>query len=120
MWKKLNSLIEDDTWYFMILLCAVSVASFILGSYSAQEGNVSTKNQAAVVVHEVPAGKVEAEEGESAESNGIAVVVSKNGTKYHLPTCPGAKQISDKNKISFPSFEAAEAAGYTKAANCKF
>jgi hypothetical protein len=48
-----------------------------------------------------------------------AVVGSKNGTKYHLPTCPGAKQISEKNKITFNSIEEAKAKGYTPASNCK-
>jgi hypothetical protein len=52
-------------------------------------------------------------------NNGGQVVASKNGTKYHYPWCAGAKQIAEKNKISFPSIEAARAAGYTPAANCK-
>lgn len=47
------------------------------------------------------------------------VVASKNGTKYHLPECSGAKQISDKNKITFNSIEEARAAGYSPASNCK-
>lgn len=47
------------------------------------------------------------------------VVASKNGTKYHLPTCPGAKQISPENKITFPSISSARSAGYTPALNCK-
>ncbi|MEK7586510.1 MAG: hypothetical protein AAB453_01420 [Patescibacteria group bacterium] len=47
-----------------------------------------------------------------------SVVASKNGTKYHLPTCPGAKQIKESNKISFTSPEQATLAGYTPAANC--
>jgi len=46
------------------------------------------------------------------------VVASKNSDKYHLPDCPGAKQISEKNKIWFDSIEAAEKAGYKPAANC--
>ena len=46
------------------------------------------------------------------------VVASKNGTKYHFPHCPGAKQIKEANKITFASPQAAEAAGYTIAANC--
>jgi hypothetical protein len=48
-----------------------------------------------------------------------AVVVSKNGSKYHYPHCTGAKQIKEENKISFASASAAEAAGYTLAGNCK-
>jgi len=52
-------------------------------------------------------------------STSIQVVASKNGTKYHLPTCAGAKQISDKNKVTFGSIEEARAKGYTPASNCK-
>lgn len=47
------------------------------------------------------------------------VVASKNGTKYHYPWCAGAKQISEKNKITFSSIEEAKKAGYTPASNCK-
>jgi len=46
------------------------------------------------------------------------VVGSKNSDKYHLPDCPGAKQISEQNKIWFDSIEAAEKAGYKPAGNC--
>ena len=51
--------------------------------------------------------------------NSTSVVVSKNGSKYHYPHCSGAKQIKEENKITFDSPSAAEAAGYTLAANCK-
>ncbi len=47
------------------------------------------------------------------------VIASKNGTKYHYPWCSGAKQISDKNKITFNTIEEAKSAGYTPAGNCK-
>lgn len=46
-------------------------------------------------------------------------VASRSGTKYHLPTCSGAKTISEVNKVWFASKEEAEAAGYAPAANCK-
>ncbi|HEY9582849.1 MAG TPA: hypothetical protein VJK09_00855, partial [Candidatus Paceibacterota bacterium] len=48
-----------------------------------------------------------------------SVVVSKNGSKYHYPYCSSAKQIKEENKIVFATPAAAEAAGYTLAANCK-
>jgi methylphosphotriester-DNA--protein-cysteine methyltransferase len=35
-----------------------------------------------------------------------------------LPDCPGAKQISEQNKIWFASIEEAEKAGYKPAGNC--
>lgn len=47
-----------------------------------------------------------------------SVIVSKNGARYHYPHCAGAKQIKEENKIIFPTPAAAEAAGYTLAANC--
>ncbi|MCC7004929.1 hypothetical protein IT397_03365 [Candidatus Nomurabacteria bacterium] len=47
------------------------------------------------------------------------VVASKNSDKYHFLTCPGAKSISETNKIYFNSEEEAQKAGYTRALNCK-
>ncbi len=52
-------------------------------------------------------------------ATGESVVASKSGTKYHFPWCPGAKQISEKNKIVFSSPEDARKAGYSPAGNCK-
>jgi hypothetical protein len=46
------------------------------------------------------------------------VVASSKGKKYHYPHCSGAKQITEANKITFASPEAAESSGYTLAANC--
>ena len=46
-------------------------------------------------------------------------VASKNGTKYYLATCSGAKRIKDENKIWFASVEDAKASGRTPASNCK-
>lgn len=45
-------------------------------------------------------------------------VASKNSNKYHLPSCSGAKRISEANKIWFASREEAESRGYTPADNC--
>ncbi len=46
-------------------------------------------------------------------------VASKNGTKYYLATCSGAKRIKDENKVWFASVEDAKASGRTAASNCK-
>jgi len=51
--------------------------------------------------------------------NSSSVVVSKNGARYHYLHCSSAKQIKEENKITFPTPAAAEAAGYTLAANCR-
>lgn len=57
--------------------------------------------------------------GASMVGKSESVVASKNSTKYHYPWCAGAKQISDKNKVTFDSIESARAKGYTPASNCK-
>lgn len=45
-------------------------------------------------------------------------VASKNGSSYHLPSCPGALNIKEGNKIWFRTKEEAAAAGYKPAGNC--
>jgi hypothetical protein len=46
-------------------------------------------------------------------------VASRGGTTYHLPTCSGAKRISEKNKVYFDTKEEAAKFGYKPAKNCK-
>lgn len=61
------------------------------------------------------------EEGSEATYQGDytgKVLGSVNSDKYHLPECPGAKQINEENKIWFDSIEEAEKAGYKPAQNC--
>lgn len=45
-------------------------------------------------------------------------MASKNGTRYYLPTCSGAKRIKEENRVWFATVEDAQAAGLTPAANC--
>ena len=52
-------------------------------------------------------------------SSATEVVVSKNGERYHYAHCAGAKQIKEENKVFFSTPEAAEAAGFSLAANCR-
>ncbi|HEX8649625.1 MAG TPA: thermonuclease family protein [Pyrinomonadaceae bacterium] len=47
------------------------------------------------------------------------IIGNKNSKKYHLANCPGYNQVSEKNRVTFKSAEEAEAAGYTKASNCR-
>lgn len=71
---------------------------------------------------EVNGASVQTDSGQAQPSQNATagtVVASKNGTKYHYPWCAGAKQISEKNKITFESIEAARAKGYSPASNCQ-
>lgn len=52
-------------------------------------------------------------------SNTKTYVASKNGKKYHLPTCIGARGIVEANRIWFSTKTEAEKAGYVPATNCK-
>jgi hypothetical protein len=45
-------------------------------------------------------------------------LASKNGKKYYLPSCKGAKRIKEENKVWFTTLEEAQQSGRTAAANC--
>lgn len=123
MYQKLKSLILDDAAFGAILVILVGIGSFGLGRLSVQE-NVTTVNEAAVAstFRPVETPRVVPESVIVPDVDvapvGVTVVASRSGTKYHLPDCPGAKQMKPENRIEFPSSAAAEAAGYTPAANC--
>jgi len=52
-------------------------------------------------------------------TQGGSVVGSKTGKKYYLPWCGGLKRVKPENRVPFDSIQAARAAGYTPAGNCK-
>ncbi len=130
--EKLKSFIADDGFYMAALLILVSLASFGLGRQSIIETEPvkAIENKSSVILSEsvktapnlapTPIENIPEEESVTgaAEVDG-EVVASKSGTKYHLPTCSGAKTIKPENLITFTSREEAEASGYTPAANCK-
>lgn len=59
--------------------------------------------------------------GETSASTSVSgnIVGNKNSRKYHLPGCPGYDQTLEKNRVYFKSAAEAEAAGFTKAGNCR-
>lgn len=111
IWQKIKSGADQ------VLLAAVIV---LMGALGFGLGRLSKIEEARepVRIESAPAAAAVAEAPVSAANDG-QFVASKNGTKYHALWCPGAKQISEKNKIYFNSKEAAEQAGYSPAANCK-
>lgn len=107
--------------FLSLVIILVATLSFGLGRLSGgeREGiklefDSSISNQASVsgAFNSIENSKLEIE-------NSTSVVASKNSTKYHYPHCSGAKRILDANKIIFTSPQAAEASGYTLAANCR-
>ena len=123
MLEKLKSWLADDSLFYAALLILVALASFGLGRQSVaqktpilepiQSERVEVVKNVATSSKTTPLPVTTAVAAQSA-----AVIGSKSGTKYHLPTCPGAKQIKPANVITFDSIEAAQAAGYSPAANC--
>ncbi len=128
MYQKLKLFIANDLVFTSLLLFGVAIASFVLGRASVTEQGVFVPDTAtlpAVVLQTAPT--LPPATATRTETVGIIAtsttrsgdyVASKSGTKYHLVTCPGAKQIKEENKIFFVSTAEAEAAGYTKASNC--
>lgn len=114
--------------FLSLLIVLIAVLSFGIGRLSVAKNNreairieydstlterplIPSNNQTASVINttQSPA---------ASEVPINQVITSKNGSKYHYSHCSGAKQIKEENKIVFATPAAAEAAGYTLAANC--
>ncbi len=124
MFKKLKSLLLTDQWFYGALVLLVGVISFTLGRASVTVNEVIGPTVAVGAAssskHNVVSNEqlLPTQDKALSLTEAAAVVASKSGTKYHLPTCPGAKQIKEENKIYFVTIAEAEAAGYKRAANC--
>ena len=120
-------------WVYIAIVALSSSASFGLGILEGRNGQGSQLSISELATTSAPSlpGSVyraAAAAGAAADTalaapaalpTGGQVVASKNGTKYYLPWCGGAKLIKDENKVWFSTKDAAEAAGYEPASNCK-
>ena len=124
IFNKFKPLFLNDELFYACLIILVAVSAFGLGRWS--EGTLVPKN--AVLPALIPYSMATSTQNattmaDEVKANAAIVgdkvyVASKSGTKYHLLTCPGAKQIKEENKIYFATKAEAEVAGYTPAANC--
>jgi len=111
--------IKDD-WFIVVTIILVALICFGIGRLTAPR---TEPIQIKGLEQALPS-SLRSEEGGQASVEDIKidyqgkVVGSKNSDKYHLPDCPGAKQISEQNKIWFASIEEAKKAGYKPAGNC--
>lgn len=101
-----------DEHFYALLIVLVAAAAFGLGRLSNE---LEQKEHTAQTLTVSKATSTQ----ETAANIASGVVGSVNGTKYHLPWCPGAQQMNPENKRWFETKTAAEAAGYTAAENCK-
>jgi hypothetical protein len=126
--EKLEDFLSSK-YFIPIIIILVAIMAFSLGRISGLQekrppvriiSDNSGEVKGATIDNSLSNPSLILREGSSAPSEPSGqVVASKSGTKYHYPWCAGAKQISDKNKITFNSIEEARAAGYTPASNCK-
>lgn len=128
--SRVKGLLSQDEVYTLFLVLLVGAAAFGLGRASVDvpvgmvtavvlETSAAIEDASEVKVQEPVKSTISEELPDSGVLPG-KYVASKTGTKYHLPTCGGAKQIKEENKVWFTTKEEAEGAGYTPAANCKF
>jgi hypothetical protein len=133
MFDRFKSLLQDDLFFYTALIVLIAIASFGLGRASVTHQSPENKpileigaQKASGIQSQSTANKQSASSSAKSDQNSVpatvgtnSYVASKNGTKYHLITCPGAKQIKEENKIYFSTKEEALKAGYTPASNCK-
>lgn len=131
MIEKLKSFLQNDQLFYGFLLLLVGISSFGLGRLTDDNSIQNRTVSAPVAKKEAINSKIAVEANQDKPKTNAqeatvikaklvsgTVVASKSGTKYHLPDCPGAKQIKPANLISFESEAEAKAAGYSKASNC--
>lgn len=117
-----NSVTKKFFLFFVLIL--LLTLSFGLGRLSNKDSRGETKimfenNLTSPSTSEAIPPKEVSVQTLSIPSTDQTVVASVKGTKYHYLDCPGAKQIAAANKITFKNPDAAKAAGYSLALNCK-
>ena len=100
-------------------LILASGASFALGILVGSGGGKNPGIAVSTLGTTTPPLPLHTGTSEPAIPAGGEVVASKSGTKYYFPWCGTVKRIKEENKVWFASREAAEAAGYEPASNCK-
>lgn len=111
---------KQSDLFIIITIILVALIAFGVGRLSASKSEpILIKNlEQASIENIAPKQEEKTIQNEIQGSYQGQVVGSKNSDKYHLPDCPGAKQISEQNKIWFNSIEEAKKAGYKPASNC--
>ncbi len=110
-WLKIKSVAEHTLgeWGLMAVVFLVALSSFGLGRLSALEDAR-------------PPVSIETAPGLQAPRGmyiGGLIVAARGGSTYYYPWCTGAAKILPGNRVWFESEEAARAAGYAPAKNCR-
>ncbi|MEX2340910.1 MAG: hypothetical protein WD605_01160, partial [Candidatus Paceibacterota bacterium] len=105
-----KSLLLDPAIFTSLLLVLVAVSSFGLGRQSVSE-KLTPLSEAEAVNQNNPETVAKSPEVITRDASHPRYVASKNSQVFHLLTCPGAKQISEANKIYFNTKEEAVGGG---------
>jgi hypothetical protein len=120
MLSHFKNFINKPDNFIILVIILIALIFFGIGRLSAPQGEpIQIMNLEKASVEELsPYAPEGASEDKKTQNYEGKVVGSVNSDKYHLPDCPGAKQISKENEVWFDSIEDAKAAGYKPAANC--
>ena len=106
---KLGAEAALGEWGMILIILLVALSSFGLGRLSASEAPKSAISIGQAPVEALPRGM----------AVGGLIVASRTGAVYYYPWCGGATNIKPENQIWFKTEDAAKAAGYVAAKNCK-
>lgn len=125
MREKFKSWLLNDQLFYGLVVILIGIASFGLGRASSFETAqiepvIQMIEPITLTANAVATNPSTAAQGSSPQAidSQKPFLASKNGTRYYLSSCSGAKRIKSENIIYFSTREAAESAGYTKAINC--
>jgi hypothetical protein len=110
-WLKIKEWAGDvvHEWGLVGIVLLLGISAFGLGRLSALEGARPL----------VSVGEASTLTAPRSMYLGGRFVASRSGSTYYYPWCAGAAKIAPGNEVWFASEDAAQAAGYAPAKNCK-
>lgn len=118
-WHELRASVGRGlaSWGVPAIVVIVGISAFGFGRFSALETAAEPIIVRVTEPIAAPRAGVVAGVASSTPKEG-GYVGSRTGSAYHLPWCPGAQMIAEKNRVYFNTREEAEALGYAPAKNC--
>lgn len=125
---RVEKKLDLKPFFLSLIIILVASLSFGLGRLSGEGGSEPIKIEYSDKISSYTSPTSEPKKLQTASvisapqisdsNSSLTVYASSKGKKYYYANCSGLKRITDANKISFPTSEAAEASGYSLATNC--
>ena len=118
--------IYREELFFVFIVIIVGLIGFGLGRLSLLQAGQGSGDIANLEIKSTPIGaeellKLTGEGSEKTDGDSAGptdIVGNRNSKIFHLSHCPGARNMSEVNKVFFSSINAAIEAGYRAAGNC--